>query len=52
VQSVTGDEELELGYAASEDVADVVVLVENAYRGYASRAGWSTEADLLGKRSR
>jgi GNAT superfamily N-acetyltransferase len=29
------------------DVADVVALVESAYRGDASRAGWTTEADLL-----
>jgi ribosomal protein S18 acetylase RimI-like enzyme len=29
------------------DVARVVALVEAAYRGEASRAGWTTEADLL-----
>jgi GNAT superfamily N-acetyltransferase len=29
------------------DVAAVVALVESAYRGDASRAGWTTEADLL-----
>ena len=33
--------------AAPEDVPAVVVLVESAYRGEASRAGWTTEADLL-----
>jgi GNAT superfamily N-acetyltransferase len=29
------------------DVAAIVALVESAYRGDASRAGWTTEADLL-----
>jgi len=29
------------------DVAAIVSLVESAYRGDASRAGWTTEADLL-----
>ncbi len=33
--------------AAPEDVAAVVELVESAYRGESSRAGWTTEADLL-----
>jgi ribosomal protein S18 acetylase RimI-like enzyme len=33
--------------ATVEDIADVVALVESAYRGEASRAGWTTEADLL-----
>lgn len=33
--------------AAPEDVDDIVTLVESAYRGDASRAGWTTEADLL-----
>lgn len=28
----------------------IVALVESAYRGDASRAGWTTEADLLGGR--
>jgi GNAT superfamily N-acetyltransferase len=30
-----------------DDVPSVVALVESAYRGDASRAGWTTEADLL-----
>jgi GNAT superfamily N-acetyltransferase len=34
--------------ATSIDVSAVVALVESAYRGEASRAGWTTEADLLG----
>lgn len=33
--------------AGPADVAAVVTLVESAYRGDASRAGWTTEADLL-----
>lgn len=33
--------------AGPEDVATVTALVESAYRGDASRAGWTTEADLL-----
>jgi hypothetical protein len=33
--------------ATPSDVPQVVALVESAYRGDASRAGWTTEADLL-----
>lgn len=33
--------------AAQGDVAALHALVESAYRGEASRAGWTTEADLL-----
>ncbi|HEX5566577.1 MAG TPA: GNAT family N-acetyltransferase [Streptomyces sp.] len=33
--------------ATEEDVPALVALVESAYRGEASRAGWTTEADLL-----
>ncbi|GAA1630497.1 GNAT family N-acetyltransferase [Catellatospora bangladeshensis] len=33
--------------AGPGDVAAVVALVESAYRGDSSRAGWTTEADLL-----
>jgi GNAT superfamily N-acetyltransferase len=36
--------------AAPADVAAVVALVESAFRGEASKAGWTTEADLLGGR--
>jgi ribosomal protein S18 acetylase RimI-like enzyme len=38
-----------LAYRAATrgDVDAVVALVESAYRGEASRAGWTTEADLL-----
>lgn len=41
---------LEFRTAAPADVDAVVALVESAYRGEASRAGWTTEADLLGGR--
>ena len=30
-----------------DEVRAIVTLVESAYRGPASRAGWTTEADLL-----
>jgi ribosomal protein S18 acetylase RimI-like enzyme len=34
-------------FACSVDVSAVVALVDSAYRGESSRAGWTTEADLL-----
>jgi len=37
-----------LRQAAEADLPAFVELVESAYRGDASRAGWTTEADLLG----
>lgn len=33
--------------ATLDDAAAVVALVESAYRGESSKAGWTTEADLL-----
>jgi len=33
--------------ATQDDVAAIVPLVESAYRGKASRVGWTTEADIL-----
>ncbi|MFD5450973.1 GNAT family N-acetyltransferase [Streptomyces sp. NPDC127100] len=33
--------------ATDADVDDIVALVESAYRGDSSRAGWTTEADIL-----
>ncbi|NUS37984.1 MAG: GNAT family N-acetyltransferase [Lysobacter sp.] len=33
--------------AGEADIPAIVALVESAYRGDASRAGWTTEADLL-----
>jgi ribosomal protein S18 acetylase RimI-like enzyme len=35
-------------FAEERDVPAIVDLIESAYRGEASRAGWTTEADLLG----
>jgi GNAT superfamily N-acetyltransferase len=34
--------------AAAVDVPALVALIESAYRGDASRRGWTTEADILG----
>jgi len=34
-------------FANLDDVGKIVALVESAYRGDASRNGWTTEADLL-----
>ena len=33
--------------AVADDITAIVALVESAYRGDASRAGWTTEADML-----
>jgi ribosomal protein S18 acetylase RimI-like enzyme len=44
----TPSPELAFRYAQATDCAAIVALVESAYRGEASRAGWTTEADLLG----
>ncbi|MET8826929.1 GNAT family N-acetyltransferase [Streptomyces sp. NPDC004610] len=33
--------------ATDADVNDLVALIESAYRGDSSRAGWTTEADIL-----
>ncbi len=38
---------LEFRNAVEADVPELVALVESAYRGDASRAGWTTEADYL-----
>ena len=34
-------------HAVPEDTVAIVALVEPAYRGDASRIGWTTEADFL-----
>ena len=39
---------LSLRNAAQADVDAIALLVNSAYRGESSRAGWTTEADLLG----
>jgi ribosomal protein S18 acetylase RimI-like enzyme len=41
------DGTLAFRFARSGDVPAIVDLVESAYRGESSRAGWTTEADLL-----
>ena len=38
---------LAIRFATEADVVALVTLVTSAYRGDASRAGWTTEADLL-----
>jgi ribosomal protein S18 acetylase RimI-like enzyme len=43
----TRDRTLVFRFAHADDVPAIVDLVESAYRGEASRAGWTTEADLL-----
>jgi len=40
-------EPLVLRRATASDVPAIVILVERAYRGEPSRAGWTTEAELL-----
>jgi ribosomal protein S18 acetylase RimI-like enzyme len=40
--------EMSFRFATLADIPSVVALVESAYRGDRSRAGWTTEADLLG----
>jgi ribosomal protein S18 acetylase RimI-like enzyme len=39
--------ELQFRDASPADIPAIVALVTSAYRGEASRAGWTTEADLL-----
>ncbi|WP_419994427.1 GNAT family N-acetyltransferase [Streptomyces boninensis] len=39
--------ELSFRAAVPEDAPDLVRLIESAYRGDSSRAGWTTEADVL-----
>lgn len=39
--------ELSFRFATADDIPLLVVLTESAYRGDDSRAGWTTEADLL-----
>jgi ribosomal protein S18 acetylase RimI-like enzyme len=44
---VTAVSSLRFRTASIADLEAIVTLVESAYRGDASRAGWTTEADLL-----
>lgn len=43
----TAPDRLTFRDAAESDVPALVALIESAYRGEASRAGWTTEADIL-----
>lgn len=45
--SVARPKTLQFRAATPADVAAIVALTESAYRGDASRAGWTTEADFL-----
>jgi ribosomal protein S18 acetylase RimI-like enzyme len=47
VSAPSADTALRFRAAARTDLAAVVALVESAYRGDASRDGWTTEADFL-----
>ena len=40
-------DDLIIKLASTEDVPDLVKLVNSAYRGESSKKGWTTEADLL-----
>lgn len=40
-------DDLSFRYAGVDDVESIVALAQSAYRGEGSRAGWTTEADLL-----
>lgn len=44
---MTPDSQFSFRRAAPADVDAIVALVNSAYRGESSRAGWTTEADLL-----
>src|SRR5688572_1891745 len=41
---------IQFRHATHADIDALVALVESAYRGDASKQGWTTEADLLGGR--
>ncbi|CAM5729265.1 GNAT family N-acetyltransferase [Streptomyces fumanus] len=45
--AVTDPTDLTFRDATEADVDALVALIESAYRGEASRAGWTTEADIL-----
>lgn len=46
--NITGSAVLAVRVAVANDAAALAALVNSAYRGDSSRAGWTTEADLLG----
>lgn len=47
-QPSTAANDLAFRRATADDVNAIVTLVNSAYRGETSRAGWTTEADILG----
>ncbi|WP_347261173.1 GNAT family N-acetyltransferase [Rudaea sp.] len=47
VTELPNEAAVEFRLATSADIAAIEELVTSAYRGEASRAGWTTEADLL-----
>lgn len=47
VHDLPNEAAVEFRLATSADIAAIEKLVTSAYRGDASRAGWTTEADLL-----
>jgi ribosomal protein S18 acetylase RimI-like enzyme len=47
IPGAKGDRTLAFRFAHADDIPAIVALVESAYRGESSRAGWTTEAHLL-----
>ena len=47
MNAVVSNAVLQFRTAVDADVAAIVALVESAYRGDASKKGWTTEADML-----
>ncbi len=45
--NISSTPKLDFRHAVKSDAAAIAVLVNSAYRGDSSRAGWTTEADLL-----
>jgi ribosomal protein S18 acetylase RimI-like enzyme len=43
----TTEAQLSFREATQADIPELVTLIQSAYRGESSRAGWTTEADLL-----
>ena len=41
-------QKIKTGIATAADIDDLVKLINSAYRGESSKAGWTTEADILG----
>ena len=39
---------MNISKATQQDIPELVILINSAYRGESSKKGWTTEADLLG----